>query len=475
MDSKKNYFYSISLGISIFWLIITHFQNEVPPDTGDGIMHFFMSQASWENPTLFLEHWGKPFFILLSSPFAQFGFTGLIVFQVLVHFFICFFGFKIAKQLEISTNISFLFPILLVLTYEYSSTILGGLTEPLFNLFCIISCYFLLKENWFSFALVIAFTPFLRSEGQFCIVLGVLFLIYEKKLNYLPILFSVFIIYSCIGYFVFHDFWWYFTKSPYQLSNDIYGKGSFFHYFLAYKSFIGNHGFVLFLLAVFAFFINKLYLKWKEKEWKFVLFSNGIFFVILFAHSYFYATGQNGSIGLTRIATQGMPLFLLSNFFLINSIEISFLKKNKFLISSSILVLLGIILFSTKTWPKKADAFEKHIIHAANFIEKNTIKNVNLFYHHPLFSFALKQNPFLQNTNTKMYYGNHLEDDLNHIIKKGDFLIWDSHFGPVEAGMPLEKVISLKELTLVKKFSSTNKNAKINAVYVFQNQDTNVK
>ena len=106
MDSKKNYFYSFSLGISIFWLILTHFQNEIPPDTGDGIMHFFMSQASWENPTLFLEHWGKPFFILLSSPFAQFGFTGLIVFQVLVHFFICIFGYKITKLLEISPNVS---------------------------------------------------------------------------------------------------------------------------------------------------------------------------------------------------------------------------------------------------------------------------------------------------------------------------------------------------------------------------------
>src|SRR6202008_2844708 len=103
-----------SLGITVLWLFSLLISNEIPPDTGDGIMHFFISEAAWEDPLLLLDHWGKPLFILLSSPFAQFGFNGIIIFQLLVYCLSCILSFAILKKLNTSIFLVSILPFILV-------------------------------------------------------------------------------------------------------------------------------------------------------------------------------------------------------------------------------------------------------------------------------------------------------------------------------------------------------------------------
>jgi hypothetical protein len=53
---------------------------------GDSIGHYLLAHHAWKYPNLFFNHWGKPVFTMLSSPFAQFGFKGVKLFNVFVTF-----------------------------------------------------------------------------------------------------------------------------------------------------------------------------------------------------------------------------------------------------------------------------------------------------------------------------------------------------------------------------------------------------
>jgi hypothetical protein len=48
---------------------------------GDSFSHYLISRYSWRHPELFLDGWGKPFFTLVSSPFTQLGWPGMIAFN----------------------------------------------------------------------------------------------------------------------------------------------------------------------------------------------------------------------------------------------------------------------------------------------------------------------------------------------------------------------------------------------------------
>ena len=134
------------------WLLFFGFSNEVPADTGDGLAHFFISQISWQDPSYFFDHWGKPVFILLSSPFAQFGFSGMIIFNVLVFSASMLIGYKLLDKLKVSAWLQSLLPLFLLTAKDYCLTVMGGLTEPLFNLALIVAALLLLQKQKRCFA-----------------------------------------------------------------------------------------------------------------------------------------------------------------------------------------------------------------------------------------------------------------------------------------------------------------------------------
>ncbi|NNK80780.1 MAG: hypothetical protein HKO93_04710, partial [Flavobacteriales bacterium] len=70
-------------------------------DTGDGIAHYQIARFSWSHPELFLHHWGKPLFTLLSSPFAQIGFNGMITFNLICAALTGYYLLKLSKSFSI--------------------------------------------------------------------------------------------------------------------------------------------------------------------------------------------------------------------------------------------------------------------------------------------------------------------------------------------------------------------------------------
>ena len=435
------------------WLIYMMVNNEVPTDTGDGIMHFFISQASWNNPSLFLDHWGKPLFILLSSPFAQFGFNGMVVFNILVFLLTVLLSNYIFFKQKTSAWITLLFPLVLLKTYDVSSTVLGGLTEPLFNLALVAALYLLLERKYLWFALLVSFLPFMRSEGQLPIVLAFSILVLLKEYKSLPFLSAGFLIYGLIGLPVYGDFLWYFTKSPYQMDNGIYGSGPWYHYLISYESYIGKFGLLVAIGGLFALIYLFLKRKWNAINWQGLIFTYGVFFGVLFVHSYFWATGQSGSLGLTRIATQGMPVFLLVNLIYIGKTPLNnlFIVNGIFTAVASVLIFL---LVNTTYFPKKADPLEKEVIHAAEFLKAANLKGNKIYYHFPLFAYAYGENGRIKNTPIVHHSFAHLTHDIQQLLKPGDIIVRDSHFGPQEMHLALKELENRQEFVKIKEFIS---------------------
>jgi hypothetical protein len=445
-----------SLLICCLWLIFCLIENQVPTDIGDGIQHYFIAEASWSNPMLFLDHWGKPLFTLLASPFAQFGFIGMGIFQVIVFFSTIVLAWKCSRKLEVKPILELIFPFILLLTYDYTSTILGGLTEPLFNLFLMLAAYLLLQKKWVWFGIVVSFLPFLRSEGQFVVLLGIIILASFKAYKQLPWFGLGFLLYAVVGEIVLDDFFWYFSQSPYEISNGIYGNGSWFHYLISYKNYLGNFGLFVFLLALFGIiFIRIKYKQFLELNWSFIGFGSIVYMTILLVHSYLWATGQGGSAGLTRIATQGMPLFVLLNLYIIShsfKVRISSLVQSA--LSFVILFGLGVKLISSKYFPTRSNENEHCILQTAEFVKKNMSHSANIYYFHPLFAFQMGGNPYKKDSRFKVYYCEDLKQDIALRFKDGDIIVRDSWFGPQESSFPILDIQNSPELNPIGNFPS---------------------
>jgi hypothetical protein len=65
----------------------------------DSITHYQIARHAFKYPQLFFDHWGKPLFTLLSAPFAQLGYIGSVVFNLLCGLWSSWFAYLISKRL----------------------------------------------------------------------------------------------------------------------------------------------------------------------------------------------------------------------------------------------------------------------------------------------------------------------------------------------------------------------------------------
>lgn len=451
---KENTKWFLYLGILLFvayTFVDIIYKNEVPADSGDGLMHFFISQGGFEKPSLFLDHWGKPLFSLLASPFAYFGFETFAWFNVVVFIATCILAKRLFDRLNVPFALQLLFPLILVSANDLVITVVGGLTEPLFNLFLMWSMLLLLKRKWLLFAIIISFMPYLRSEGQLPVIIGLLLLIYYKQYKTIPFLLTGFIVYAMIGMVALGDFLWYFNASPYDMSNTIYGFGTWDHYLLSYRNYLGNPGVYLLILSLPIVIYLLIKQAWSVLHFDLLLLGAGVFLGIIISHSYFWATGQNGSLGLTRIATQGMPVFVLLMLYFIGTVR-PFQSKYFFPIALIGVFFMGSSFMNNTRFPVKMSNLERLVLKAAEYVKED---GSHSYYHFPLYGYALGCNPLSnENADHQHYSGNTLEEDVKSKFKEGELLVWDSHFGPQEAQLPLERIQSLNEFTLIKEYIS---------------------
>ena len=129
----------------------------------DSICHYNIARYAFQYPHLFLDHWGKPLFTALSAPFAQFGYEGSKIFNILCGIFAALFVFLTARNLNYKNALAGI--IFVLFTPVFTLNIFSSLTEFLFSLVLIAGIYFFSKQRYILSAVIILF-PAIRKVGR---------------------------------------------------------------------------------------------------------------------------------------------------------------------------------------------------------------------------------------------------------------------------------------------------------------------
>src|SRR5688572_2076077 len=424
-------------------------------DQGDSVHHYLYAKYAPQHPELYFDHWAKPLFVLFASPFAQFGFAGIKVFNLLVSLITIFFTYKTARLFKypaplVSTILIICAPLNYLLTFS-------GLTEPLFALFLILGLYFTQKKQTVTGAAILSFLPFIRSEGL--IFLGVFGFFYLLNKDWKAILFLALghLAYSIAGFFVYQDLLWIFTKIPYATLKSTYGAGKIDHFITQLNFVLGIPIYVLLWIGLISyaieFFMGKLKLFSSES-----LLIVGGFLAFFVAHTLFWYLGIFNSAGLKRVFIGTMPLTALiglKGFNMLTNLPFRNPKINLVLTSVFVLVILVFPFLKNRAaidWSEmnlgKDQVLAQEI---GSFLRQNPSVSEQIYYYtHPYLSEAFDRDHFSKTQRRDL-----TEENLK-ALEPGSLVIWENWFSVIENGITEEKLDQNPRLQKVKTFSKTD-------------------
>lgn len=449
LQKSSVWIYSL-IGFYLFSAVFTICYFDGTGNSGDSVLHFLYAKYACTPPENFFNHWAKPLYVLLASPFAQLGFTGIKIFNSLITFFTLIYTYKVAVSLGYKNSV--IVVLLMLFTPLYYVSTYTGLTEPLFALIQILALFFLLNKKAVLACILISFLPFVRSEGL--IIMGVfgLYFLLKKQWKYLPLLLVGHVIYSIAGYFIYQDILWVFNKIPYATMSSIYGEGHLGHFFEQLIYVLGIPVYLLLWLGVLAV-LWKLYKNQLSKE-EGIIVSLGFVFFFVF-HTLFWYLGIFGSMGLNRVFIAVIPLIALlslAGFNFLTGLSNYLLKKYNWIFIS--LILAYIVVFPFTSNPAAIDwkndmmktEEEKVADSVAEYIQESFPDVKTFVYVHPYFGLALDIDHFdnEKHLNLRMDVVDHLES--------GDLIIWDDWFAVVDNGVSRQMLDRREDLKLVKEF-----------------------
>lgn len=416
-------------------------------DAGDSIMHFLYAKYAPIRIELYFDQWAKPFFTLVASPFAQFGFIGIKIFNILVGGFTLYFTIKTAlalnlKRFWLSGILLFAMPLVFILTFS-------GLTEPFFALVTILSIYLILKNKLVAAALLLSFLPFVRSEGLLILgVIGVYF-IYIRAFRYIPFLLVGYVVYSVLAGLFLDNYLHFIAANPYAKLSSTYGEGTLLHFVEKLIYVVGLPVYILFWVGVLAQ-LASLIKKKLNADFSFLILLT--FFTFFIAHSLFWYLGIFNSMGLIRVFICVAPLMALVALLGLNFLvdNISLLNKRVgaillFVLTSFVLVFPFLKNPASINW-KKDMTLGADQIAINELVESNkTIFNSNhtFLYSHPYISLSANLNHFDTLVRKELNSSN-LEQPNNV-----DYIIWDNWFSVVEQGITKQSILQNQELEML--------------------------
>ncbi len=467
---KENIIYLILfLYAVIATLSIIFFNGTV--DTGDSITHYLFAKYAPLHHVLFFDHWAKPIYVLLFSPFAQFGFIGIKVFNTLIALITIYVTYKTAKVLNLK-NFTIVAIIMMFSPLYYILTF-SGLTDLLFALLIAVCIYLCVKEKYLIASIVVSFSPFIRSEGLIIIGVFGLYFLFKRKWKIIPLLLLGHIAYSIAGYFVFKDFLWVFNQIPYANMGSPYGHGKLMHFVDQLIYVIGVPIYFLFWIGFICMIWKTFRKKIKIEESILVLFGFICFFV---AHTLFWYLGIFNSMGLNRVLIGVLPMISLIALYGFNFLTEEILGNKKTIKVIIKIFLIGYILVFPFTSNPAAINWKKDMmlsgsqisaINAASFIKNNWQKNHRIIFAHPYVCEALQFDFFDPNISLNLNKYSLAE------LKTGDIVIWDNWFAVVESHIQKEELHNNPELTNIYN-SSEFENGRNVVFAVYEKKDTTI-
>lgn len=421
---------------------------------GDGIVHYNIARYAPQKPELFLDHWGKPVFTLLSSPFAQMGFPGMIVFNVILF---CITSVLIFLWAEKRKNpFAWITPILLCSSVVYFDMVNAGMTEILFATILVLTVYFFLDKKYILGSVIFSFSLFSRPEGNIILPIFLLFLLYKKQWKAIPFLGVGFLLYSMVGYFHYHDFLWFFTQNPYSPIS-FYGHGELLHFVMHAHSIWGT---VLIVLCVGSalWLFGALFTEYRTKAIDYFFLVLIPATVVFAVHSYIWWKGLHGSGGLTRVIATVIPLYVMLGLLFLNGLKnkISLIAPTSF--SPVIFLLLSVCLgyFTYRSisrfsiLPIKESEAQVVLSEAAKWYREQKTDADKVTYYDHYFAFKADINPYDYD---KVFPVHFLQTTSP---PPGTWMIWDSKFGGQDGRLPKEKLLGDSTLQIMKTFTAKN-------------------
>ncbi len=431
-------------------------------DTGDGVAHYLISRYSWHHHHLFIDDWGKPFFTMVSSPFAQFGLKGITIFNILCGLTASYLAYKIADKLRIP------FPYLaIIFTFSapiYFSVVNSGLTEPMFSLMLVLCIWLIMNQRYNWSAIVFSFMPFVRAEFVYVLPLFCFYYILKRKYlaNFLLPVGTIII--SIIGFFYYKNFLWLLSENPYSAQKaQQYGNvhGTMFSYIGQYHYITGGALLVLVILGLIWFAGGEYFKKSSDKSIENnyfieeVLLVYGSFAMILIGHTITWAMGIFPTLGLMRYMAPLIPLasiIALRGLAILNLLpDLVKFPKGKFIIAA--IFVAEVFYAPYKLWYKIPFQLVKEdvvIKKATDWLKETPDANKKVFYLAPYITICLNIDPYDTGRRGELWSMNPTRPDLN--MPSGSIMIWDSHFGPNEGAIKYDTLMKNPNLTLLKKF-----------------------
>ncbi len=438
---------------------------------GDNYVHYEFAHWGWKHPELLFDHWGKPVFTILSSPFAQFGINGIRFYNLLIGLLTSFFAFKTVKLLKIK------FPYLIigfvVITPIYFASIFSALTEVTFSCFIMLGIYLFFKNKFIFSAIAFSFLPIIRTESIVIIPAIVLAFICKKKYLSLIFLSAGFILLSFFGRTYYdNNFFWLITEMPYTGGTEgIYGKGSLFHFIFKAKEITGYALGIMCLAGIFLIFY-KYFISKREKKNEILYFILLIVlpFVLFFsAHSFVWWQGMGNSLGLVRVMAAITPLAAIIALFFWSSLFNKTKTSIVFVLNFALLIfiLIGSIKINRNGF--KVSGTQDLVLKAVNFVNDVSLDTNKVYYYDPLVTVALNLDPYDQ-TACQCCVRNYTNP--SSVLENNAIVIWDAHYGPNEGRLPLENLMNDNNLVLIKSFFPENPFTVLGgypyAIYIFQ-------
>ncbi|MBP7496811.1 MAG: hypothetical protein KA792_04020 [Bacteroidales bacterium] len=433
--------------------------------SGDCISHHVISRYAFQYPHLFLDHWGKPVFTLLSSPFSQFGLKGTQFFNMLAGLLTAYIIYLIAKRLEYKNAFAVIFFVLLIPLYF--RICFTSLTEISFSLLLSLSILLFLDKKYIAGTILVSFLPFARTESVLLFPAFALILIFRKQLLKIPLFLTGSIVYTIAGAWYYKDFYWIINKCPYQPFDNSYGRGKLFDFV---KALPDDLGWVLIILSLsgFIFMFFKYIYSFRsvfKKEFylneEFLLISFN-FLVFFIAHSLLWYFGLFHSFGLTRVVAAVYPLSALVALYGLNFI-LQFFPSNfsvfrnwgKFINVQHIILFIVITFVFINNYKKNKvpfrDNLEEELIYScSNWLKAEQIKYSKVFFFHPSVIMAFEINPYEKKTGEEAWFVNKEKPSIS--LPAEAIIIWDAHFAVNEGQFPLKSLIEDPDLVLLKVF-----------------------
>lgn len=445
-----------AIAILLAWLAL---KTERFAGGGDTITHYLFSRFSWKYPHLLLDHWGKPVFTLVSSPFAQFGLTGVVMMNILLGVGSAWLAWRIARFMNLAN--AWLIPLLLCFTPVYTETVLSGLTEVMFGFFLILPAFLFLKEKFIAGAILVSFSLLVRTEGVFLIPLYGLYLLGVRRYRALPFLLTGFVIYSIVGWFYFGDFLWLITHMPYRGATDIYGTGGLTHFFRHAPRFFNPLISGLLVVGFLALIPSGIRvfrdIRRKQEPLHSIRMLIALVFLAYFmAHAVMWKTGIGNSLGLHRymaaIAPLGAIVALggLNRFF---GLWIHRVRGNAGRVIQGLVIALIIVFmvhspFRTYQIPHKLYGMDLVVKQAAVFIREAGLNRHKVYFYDPALVIHLNLDPWDPDIARERLYS---VSRPQRQVQPGSIFVWDAHFAG-NSGLTEEDLLANQWFDLVRTF-----------------------